>query len=149
MQRANLEVVMAGRKKAVEAEREAERETLKKERKKKAPATKKTSTKKRTAKSAAADKKISYYNPADVDYLADCVVNNPALIGQLEQLGFKSKNPKGMTFREAMMCSQISNAIRGDIKAYRAVMDYAGEKRMRPIDKLLQNNRKRPIDKLK
>ena len=136
---------MAGRKKAVEAEKEAE----KKPRKKKDTSVKKVSKKKKATKKEDILETAAFFDPADVDYLADCVVNNPALVRQLEQLGFKSKNPEGMTFREAMMCSQISNAIKGDIKAYRAVMDYAGEKGARPIDRLLQNNRKGPIDKMR
>lgn len=59
-----------------------------------------------------------------VDELADCVLNNPVLVAQLKALGFESKNPNGMTFREAMICSQIANAVRGDLKAYQEVMKY-------------------------
>ena len=60
-----------------------------------------------------------------VDDLTGCIVNNPMLIAQLKALGFKSKNPEGMTFKEAMICSQIANAVRGDLKSYQEVMKYS------------------------
>ena len=77
---------------------------------------------------------------ATVDELADCVLNNPALVGQLNALGFKSKNPNGMTFKEAMICSQIANAIKGDLKSYRAVMDYTEKKSTMPLKNFVDGN---------
>ena len=59
-----------------------------------------------------------------VNEMANCVVKNKALVHQLEQLGFVSKNPDGMTFKEVMICSQIANAAKGDLDSYRAIMDY-------------------------
>ena len=72
-----------------------------------------------------------------VDDLANCVMVNPGLVSQMEALGFRSKNPEGMTFKEAMICSQIANAVRGDIKAYRAVMDYADVPKKTPLEAFL------------
>lgn len=144
---------MAGRKKKVEAKDEAKEVPRKKSAKTKTKKSEKKVTKRGSEKSkkdAVVSDPVTFYDPANVDYLADCVVKNPGLIAQLEQLGFKSKNPEGMTFREAMMCSQISSAVRGDIDAYKAVMNYSGGKKSRPIDRLLEDgNRLRPIDRLK
>ena len=71
---------------------------------------------------------------SSVDDLMNCVVNNPNLIRQLESLGFKSKNKGGMTYREAMICGQITNAVKGDLKAFRAVMDYAEKQEQMPLE---------------
>ena len=57
-----------------------------------------------------------------MDDLTDCVVNDPTLVARLNALGFKSKNPNGMTYKEAIMCSQIANAVKGDLKSYKAVV---------------------------
>jgi hypothetical protein len=137
---------MARPKKALEVVREAEQEPKEKPKK----TTVKKADKRSVKKAEAKIKNDVAYDPSNVEYLADCVVNNPALINQFEALGFRSQNPDGMTFREAMMCSQIASAVKGDIKAYRAVMDYAEEKRMRPLERLAKDDlRKKPINKLK
>lgn len=70
---------------------------------------------------------ISYPKSASVNEMAECIVKNPSLIKQLEGLGFQTKNPSGMTFKEAIIASQIESAMKGDLQAYRAVMDYAGK----------------------
>lgn len=85
-------------------------------------------------------KKEAVNKSGNVDDLANCVMINPTLVSQLEALGFKSKNPGGgMTFKEAMICSQIANAVRGDIDAYRAVMDYAGCDKKTPLEKFIND----------
>ena len=68
---------------------------------------------------------IPFSKSATVNEMAGCVIGNKTLVAQLEAMGFKSKNPGGMTFKEAIIASQIGNAMKGDIQAYRAVMDYA------------------------
>ena len=78
---------------------------------------------------------------SSVDDLANCVVANPNLVSQFKALGFRSKNPEGMTFKEAMICSQIASAIKGDLRSYRAVMDYADkQKEMIPLEDYVQGN---------
>ena len=62
---------------------------------------------------------------ATVSDMLENVVESPAVVQGLTALGFKSKNPGGMTFKEAIIASQISNAVRGDLQSYRSVMDYA------------------------
>lgn len=56
------------------------------------------------------------------DYLADCKLHNPELEHKLKQLGFVPKEADAITFREAMACSLISSAVKGDISAYKTLM---------------------------
>ena len=80
-------------------------------------------------------------NKGVVGDLAGCVVKNKALVQQLKQLGFESKNEDGMTFEEAMICSQIASAIKGDLKAYKAIMSSKPiEKGGSPLDSFLDGN---------
>lgn len=68
-----------------------------------------------------------------MDDLTDCVVNDPGLVDKLNALGFRSKNPKGMTYKEAIMCSQIANAVKGDLKSYRAVVEMMRPNKTPPL----------------
>lgn len=80
-----------------------------------------------------------------VEELANCVLNNPVLVAQLKSLGFESKNPAGMTFKEAMICSQIANAIRGDLKSYQAVMEYSKKEARMPLKEFVNGGGKIPL----
>ena len=75
-----------------------------------------------------------------VSDMMSCTMNNPALVAQLKALGFESKNPDGMTFEEAMICSQISMAVRGDYKAYQTVMGMRENEAVSPLEKFLEEN---------
>lgn len=81
---------------------------------------------------------------ATVKDLMSCVVNNPPLVSQLKALGFKSKNPEGMTFEEAMIASQISSAIRGDFRSYQIVMENAKNDGLTPLEKFVEWNTTEP-----
>lgn len=65
--------------------------------------------------------------------LADCVVEDQALVARLNAMGFKTKNPKGFTYREAMMCSLIANAVRGDLKSNNAVLEMMQSEKKPPL----------------
>lgn len=84
---------------------------------------------------------------SSVDDLANCVVANPNLVSQFKALGFKSKNPEGMTFKEAMICSQIASAIKGDLRSYRAVMDYTDKQKNRmPLEEFVMGDMDFPME---
>ena len=77
-----------------------------------------------------------------VNDLADCKMNNAALEKQLKQLGFKSKDPNGMTFQEAMICSLMAGAIKGDTKASREILKYYSfdQEDENPLEAFLSEN---------
>ena len=81
-----------------------------------------------------------------VDDLLDCQVQNPNLVNQLTALGFRSKNPEGMTYREAIIAGQITNAVRGDIDAYKAVMADAGKREMMPLEEYVLGDTRFPME---
>ena len=83
-----------------------------------------------------------------VDDLLDCYVQNLNLVKQLKALGFKPKNAKGMTYREAIICGQITNAVRGDLDAYKAVMADAGKKEKMPLEEFVLGNGTYPMEEL-
>ena len=86
---------------------------------------------------------------SSVDDLLDCKMQNTSLVNQLKALGFKSKDPEGMTFREAIICGQITQAVKGDLKAYRAVMDYAGKDKTRmPLEDYVLGSMGLVVDEL-
>lgn len=67
-------------------------------------------------------------------------INSPGLVSSLEALGFRPKVPGKWTFEEIMVCSQIASAVRGDARAYKTVMDFAGEKPSMPLEDFIQRN---------
>lgn len=72
-----------------------------------------------------------------VDDFMNSVMNNPVLAAQMEALGFKSKNPGGMTFKEVMICSQIANAVKGDTRAYKAIMEHSESDNRLPLERFV------------
>ena len=81
-----------------------------------------------------------------VQELMACRVNNPALVQQMQMLGFKPKDPDGgMTFEEVMVASQISNAVRGDFRSYQAVIEHAKGDDLTPLEAFVRNNIK-PVE---
>ena len=72
------------------------------------------------------------------DFLG-CVVESPVLLSQLSQLGFKTEEP--MTFEDALICSQISSAVRGDVNAYKQITGLRKMSSM-PLEDFLVENTK-------
>ena len=68
--------------------------------------------------------------------LAKNKMNNPGLVDSLTKLGFKTEDPEGMTFEEAMEASQIASAVRGNLKAYQAIT--SGKKSKMPLAEFLE-----------
>lgn len=57
-----------------------------------------------------------------VSDMLDCVINNQTLVDRLTSMGFQSKNPSGMTYKEAVFAQQVLKASKGDSQAYNSVM---------------------------
>lgn len=76
----------------------------------------------------------------DIRELAEEKVNNPNLHRGLLMNGFRPANGDYFTFDEAMQCSQISSALRGDLDAYNAVMKQMKEKKKSPLEQYLKDN---------
>lgn len=79
-------------------------------------------------------------HPSTVDDLANCTVVDPALVQEMESAGFRTKNPDGMTYRELMICSQIMNAAKGDVQAFRSLMDHMNGAEDYPLVSFVRNN---------
>jgi hypothetical protein len=83
---------------------------------------------------------------SSMDDLAECVVKDPMLVAKLNALGFKSKNPNGMTYKEAIMCSQIANAVKGDLRSYKAVVEMMRQDKTPPIVGFFGNGQRTVMD---
>lgn len=72
--------------------------------------------------------------------MMSCTIINPTLTRQLEAMGFKPQSQGGMTFEEAMICSQISRAISGDQRAYENIMAHSKKKEVMPLEDFIKWN---------
>ena len=118
---------------------------------KKAEAVKEKPKKKAVRKKAekkAEKKVVTPMETSLVDGLLDCVVQNPKLVSQFNQLGFKSRNPEGMTYREAIVCGQIANAVKGNTRAYIAVMESVNKEERMPLEEFVLGNGHYPMEDL-
>lgn len=76
--------------------------------------------------------------PGNIEDFADCAVTDELLLAKLAALGFQSNNPKGMTYKEAMLCSLIANAAQGNLKAYEAIANTVDKKKDPPLVSFLR-----------
>lgn len=71
--------------------------------------------------------------------IADQQVRSSPFVSKMKQLGFSAEG--SMTFEEAMICSQIANAIKGDSKSFTAVMEQLNDRGSEnPIEAFLDDN---------
>lgn len=75
-----------------------------------------------------------------INNLLKCDIQNSAVKAQFLNLGFKFEREDEISFEEAVVCAQITQAMRGDQKSYEQLMKDSKNDGLMPLEEFVRGN---------